>query len=197
MRTWWLPCVLAALLVAGCAPPEDDTPLSEKDLRDSKYATKATTGVAALGRKFTSVDEMVTWYDKIATCKKSDVKKADANAIRFYLAAEMVPLVGDVGICSQGFGDVLGFVKPGKMPAFQTAYKRDLQRDPALWHRKSHRLALGNGFFLMNRSGSGVETYGGRYLRCDQAAEISFPKEEFKADIPGCLLLRKAYGDDE
>lgn len=197
MRNRWLPWIVAVLLVAGCGPPEDDTPLAEKDLRDSKYDAKATVGVAALGRTFTSIDEMVTWYDKIAECKKTAVKPANVNALRFYLAAEMPALIGAVVICSQGYGDVLGFVKPGKMAAFQTAYKRDLQRDPALWHRKSHRLALGNGFFLLNRSGSGVETYGGRYLRCDSAAEISFPKTEFKADIPGCLLLREAYGDDD
>jgi hypothetical protein len=189
--------IVCVLLQTACAPPDSTSDLPDKDLQDKRFATGATKGVAALGRTFASVAALAGWYDKVATlssCKPAEVKRVAPDLVSFYLAPGMAATIAEVGVCEKGYGDVVGLVRAGRMRDFQTAYKRDLKRDPALWAMSSHRLMLGNGFFLIALSGSTPETYGVRYLRCDSDATIAFPREEYPADIPGCALLRKAYG---
>jgi hypothetical protein len=156
--------------------------------------------MAALGRRFGSIDELVGWYDRIAMCEPAQIKRVNPADISFYVAPDMPAMIDDVAICEKGFGDILGFIVPGHERDFQAAYQRDLHRDPVLWHQQSHRLMMGNGFFLVNITNPGdslgPSTYGVLFLRCDAEARISFDREEFPADIAGCLFLRQEYGYD-
>ncbi|MGW0523181.1 hypothetical protein [Crossiella sp. NPDC003009] len=192
--------LLAALLLltSACMPAADDSEIGKYNLRED-YRTGPREGVAALGRTFGSLDELLDFFHAAAKhCDKAKAKRGGAELIKFHLAKDMPPLLGEVAVCDQGFGDILGMVKPGRERDLQLSYQRDLRRDSALWYRATHRLMLGNGFFLFNVTGVGSigpELYGFRYLRCDAEASVSSVRTEFPADVPGCFLLSRMYGD--
>ncbi|QFZ20998.1 hypothetical protein [Saccharothrix syringae] len=192
----WLACC-ALVAATGCLPPSDPCTTCDKGLRDNGYATGATTGMAALGRHFASVDELAGWYSEVWTCDPARLKRVTPHDVRFHLAPGMADAIAEVAVCEDGYGDVLGTLKPGGGADFQAAYQRDLARDPALWYRRSHRLMMGNGFFLFNITFGETASYGLAFLRCDAGAEIVFEREEFPADVPGCFFLREEYGHAE
>lgn len=191
--------LLAALLVllGACLPPEEDSDIGKWSLRED-VRTGPQAGVAALGRTFASLDELVDFFHGASkNCDKAKLKRGGPELIKFHLADDMPPLLGEVAVCKEGYGDILGMVRPGRERDLQLAYQRDLRRDPVLWHRASHRLMLGNGFFLFNITGAdatGPEVYGFRYLRCDADATVTGAYRDYPADVPGCFLLSKMYG---
>jgi hypothetical protein len=198
MRRWRsVVAPVVALTVAGVCgcrpePPYDTAP---HDAITATLTPSAVRGVAATTREFTTFDELLRAVEPTGDCRRAEVVGVDA--VSFYLADGMAPLIAAVAVCDGGRGPVIGMLNPGEVPAFQETYRQAVTTDPVLWSAPTHLLMVGNGFFVfpLTTVTPGWDFSGLRHLRCDPGHTEGYSYAmPIPADVPGCSLHEHAWG---
>lgn len=203
--------VTALLVLAGCATPAADPPADPSaapsgtvhhhdpadpsggdhhhdpaDPPGGDHHPAGPTGTPALGRPFTSMDDLSAWVaDTTGEC--ADLAPASAADLADYLGPVRVrwyePFVAEWATCGIAPYDRLGLVlfEPGQQRALQEFWARGLASgeltDNPDW-------AFGNGF-AVTAGPLGVERLGLRYLWCEPVDDPD--AHTLPADVDGCV----------